>query len=180
MEGGSLAPANVSRLSSRPTTLPVTGSMVTAIGDSVMLAAAPDLSAALPGIYIDAVVSRQMRAGLAEVQTLAKAGGLRRVVLVGLGTNAAVTGMQINQLRAEIGPDRWLVLVNTHAARPWQNEVDRTLARAARHDRRVLLVDWHPAVENHTSLIRQGRVRPRSSAGLLYARMVKAVLETIR
>jgi peptidoglycan/LPS O-acetylase OafA/YrhL len=180
MEGGSRAPANVSRLSSAPTTLPVTGSMVTAIGDSVMLAAAPELSAALPGIYIDAVVSRQMSAGLAEVRTLAKAGGLRRVVLVGLGTNAAVTRRQIDQLRAEIGPDRWLVLVDTHEARPWQNEVDRTLARAARHDRRLLLVDWHPAIENQTSLLRQDRVPPRSSAGLLYARVVKAVLETIR
>jgi hypothetical protein len=154
--------------------------MVTAIGDSVMLAAAPDLSAALPGIYIDAVVSGQMSAGLAEVQTLARAGGLRRVVLVGLGTNAAVTRRQINQLRAEIGPDRWLVLVNTHEARPGQNEVDGTLARAARHDRRLLLVNWRSAIKNHTSLLRQGRVRPRSSAGLLYARAVKAVLETIR
>jgi hypothetical protein len=154
--------------------------MVTAIGDSVMLAAAPDLSAALPGIYIDTVVSRQMSAGLAEIQTLARAGGLRRVVLVGLGTNAAVTSRQISQLRAEIGPDRWLVLVNTHGATPGQSEVDRTLARAARHDRRLLLVNWRSAIKNHTSLLRQDRVRPRSSAGLLYARAVRAVLETIR
>jgi hypothetical protein len=180
MESGSHGPANVSRLSSAPTTLPVTGSMVTAIGDSVMLAAAPDLSAALPGIYIGTVVSRQMSAGLAEIQTLARAGGLRRVVLVGLGTNAAVTSRQISQLRAEIGPDRWLVLVNTHGATPGQSEVDRTLARAARHDRRLLLVNWRSAIKNHTSLLRQDRVRPRSSAGLLYARAVRAVLETIR
>jgi peptidoglycan/LPS O-acetylase OafA/YrhL len=180
MEGGSHAPASVSRLSGAPTTLPVTGSMVTAIGDSVMLAAAPDLSAALPGIYIDAVVSRQMSARLAEVQTLARAGGLRRVVLVGLGTNAVVTSRQINQLRAEIGPDRWLVLVSTQEVRPGQNEVDRTLARAARHDRRLLLVNWRSAIKNHTSLLRQDRVRPRSSEGLLYARAVEAVLETIR
>src|SRR5260370_40974822 len=154
--------------------------MVTAMGDSVMLAAALELRAALPGIYIDAVVGRQMSAGLAEVQTLAKAGGLRRVVLVGLGTSGPLTPMQINRLRAEIGADRWLVLVNTYVARPWQNEVDRTLARAARHDRRVLLVNWHSAIENHTSLLRRDQVRPRSSGGLLYASMIKAVLETIR
>src|SRR5690606_23135483 len=37
-----------------------TGDAITAIGDSVLLAAAPALQAAYPGIHIDAAVSRQM------------------------------------------------------------------------------------------------------------------------
>ena len=39
----------------------IPGSKVTAIGDSVMLAAAPQLQAALKGIYIDAVIRRMKR-----------------------------------------------------------------------------------------------------------------------
>jgi hypothetical protein len=161
-----------------PLTLAVTGSMVTAVGDLVMLAAAPELQAALPGIYIDAVVSRQMSAGLAEVRMLAAAGGLRRVVLVGLGTNGTVTAGQINRLRAVIGPDRWLVLVNTYEARPWEQEVNAAIAKAARSDSRVLMVNWYSAIENHPNLLRRDQIRPQASGSSLYARVVKAVVET--
>jgi hypothetical protein len=177
-EGGFRVPRVATKLGSTTMTLPVTGWMVTAVGDSVMLAAAPQLQAALPGIYIDAAVSRQMNAGLAEIRMIAAAGGLRRVVLVGLGTNGTVTASQINRLRAVIGPDRWLVLVNTYMARPWEQEVNAAIAKAARRDPRVLMVDWFSAIENHTSLLRLDQVRPRPSGGSLYARVVKAVVET--
>jgi hypothetical protein len=178
LEGGSLAPRVTTRLGMPPLTLAVTGSMVTAVGDLVMLAAAPELQAALPGIYIDAVVSRQMSAGLAEVRMLAAAGGLRRVVLVGLGTNGTVTAGQISRLRAVIGPYRWLVLVNTYEARPWEQEVNAAIAKAARRDSRVLTVNWYSAIENHPNLLRRDQVRPRDSGSALYARVVKAVVET--
>lgn len=175
---GLAAPRVATNLGNATMTLPVTGWMITAVGDSVMLAAAPELQAALPGIYVDAAVSRQMNAGLAEVRMIAAAGGLRRVVLVGLGTSGTVTASQINRLRAVIGPDRWLVLVNTYTARPWEQAVNAAIAKAARRDPRVLMVDWFSAIENHTSLLLLDHVRPRPSGGSLYARVVKAVVET--
>jgi hypothetical protein len=178
LEGDSGMPRVATKLGKPQLTLPVTGWMVTAVGDLVMQAATPELQAALPGIYVDAAVSRQMAAGLAEVRMIAAAGGLRRVVLVGLGTNGTVTASQINQLRAVLGPDRWLVLVNTYAARPWEQEVNAAIARAARRDPRVLLVDWYSAIENHTNLLRPDQIRPRSPGGSLYASIVKAVVET--
>jgi hypothetical protein len=177
-QGGIPTPRVATNLGNTTMTLPVTGWMITAVGDSVMLAAAPQLQAALPGIYVDAAVSRQMDAGLAEVRMIAAAGGLRRVVLVGLGTNGRVTASQINRLRAVIGPDRWLVLVNTYTARPWEHEVNTAIAKAARRDPRVLMVNWFSAIENHTSLLRVDQVRPRPSGASLYARVVKAVVET--
>jgi hypothetical protein len=177
-DGGAPAPTVAAKRGGATLTLPVTGWMVTAVGDSVMLAAAPALQAALPGIYIDAAVSRQMNAGLAEVRMIAAAGGLRRVVLVGLGTDGAVTASQINGLRSVIGPDRWLVLVNTYAARPWEQEVNAAMAKAARLDPRVLMVNWFSAIASHTNLLRPDQVRPRPPGASLYARVVKAVVET--
>ena len=73
----------------------IPGSKVTAIGDSVMLAAAPQLQAALNGIYINAAISRQMSAGLGVVQGLAGTGLLRSVVVLGLGTNGTVTTLSV-------------------------------------------------------------------------------------
>jgi hypothetical protein len=176
--GGSGTPRVTTKLGKPQLTLSVTGWMVTAVGDLVMQAAAPQLQAVLPGIYVDAAVSRKMAAGLAEVRMIAAAGGLRRVVLVGLGNNGTVTESQINQLRAVIGPDRWLVLVNTYAATPWEQEVNAAIAGAARRDPRVLMVDWHSAIVNHTDLLRPDQIRPRPPGGSLYASVVKTVVET--
>ncbi len=153
---------------------------MTAIGDSVMLAAAPELHAALPGIYIDAAISRQMNTGLNVVRDLARGGRLRPIVVVGLGTNGTVTSAQVRQLLAEVGPARWLVLVNTFVPRPWEHGVDATLAAAARRHLRVLLVNWHAAIEHRTDLLWDDGVHPKPEGGVLYASLVKAVVRTVR
>ncbi len=175
--GGAAAPAALTR-ARIPGQPAVTGSMVTAIGDSVMLASAQALEAALPGIYINAVVSRQMYAGVQVVQQLAASGQLRPILLLGLGTNGSMTASEIGQVRAAIGPHRWLVLISTYEPRPWEGPVNATLAAAAQHDRHVLLVNWYGAIENHTNLLRDDDVHPLPPGALLYAQVIKAVLQT--
>jgi hypothetical protein len=179
LEGVALAHQGTTKQGKAQATLPVTGWMVTAVGDSVMLAAAPELQAALPGIYVDAVAGRQMGAGLAEVRMIAAAGGLRRVVLVGLGTSGTVTASQISKLRAVIGPDRWLVLVNTYAAGPSGQEVNAAISKAVSLDPQVLLVNWRSVIAKHPNLLRPDLVRPLPAGAALYASVVRAVLETI-
>jgi lysophospholipase L1-like esterase len=158
----------------------IPGSKVTAIGDSVMLAAAPQLQAALKGIYIDAAVSRQMSAGLAVVQGLADAGLLRSVVVLDLGTNGTVTTRQIRQLLATIGPHHTLVLVNTFVPRPWQNEDNRVLAAAARKHDNVVLANWFATIEHRTGLLWDDDVHPRPQGATLYARMVATAVQATR
>lgn len=71
------------------------------------------------------------------------------------------------------------MLVNTYEARSGENEVNSTIAEAARQFPRVLMVNWYSGIEHHTSLLWRDQVHPRPSGGVLYARVVKAVLETI-
>src|ERR1019366_5873654 len=52
----------------------VHGSSVTAVGDSVMLGSEPALERRLPGIYVDAEVSRQFSVGLQAIAALASSG----------------------------------------------------------------------------------------------------------
>jgi peptidoglycan/LPS O-acetylase OafA/YrhL len=156
---------------------PVPGSRVTAIGDSVMLAAAPELAAALRGVYIDAQVSRQMSAGLLAVRHLADQGLLRPVVVVGLGTNGTVTSAQIRELLAEVGSRRELVLVNTFVPRPWEEKDNAVLAAAAGKHANVVLADWRQAIESRTGLLWADRVHPRPPGARLYARVVAAAVQ---
>jgi peptidoglycan/LPS O-acetylase OafA/YrhL len=153
------------------------GRQVTAIGDSVMLASAQQLHSAMPGIYIDAQVSRQMATGLAEISSLATEGLLRHVVIVGLGTNGAVTSGQIRDLLAEIGPGRKLVLVNTYEARPWERADNSVISAAARRYPNVVLANWHATIAHRTSLLWGDRVHPRPPGARLYAKVVAAAVQ---
>jgi len=154
--------------------------MVTAIGDSVMLASAQALQTALPGIYINAVVSRQMSAGVQVVRRLAASGKLRPVVLLGLGTNGNMSTGEINQVRAAIGPQRWLVLVNTYEPRAWEGPVNAEIDAAARHDPHVLLVNWHAAIGRHTDMLRDDDVHPLPPGAVLYAQLIRSALRRAR
>jgi peptidoglycan/LPS O-acetylase OafA/YrhL len=155
----------------------VPGSMVTAIGDSVMLAAAPQLQHTLPGIYINAMVSRQMSAGLALVRSLADSGMLRPVVVVGLGTNGTVTMAQVRQLIAMVGPHRRLVLINTFVPRSWQNGDNEVLGAAARAYANVIVANWYAVIEHRTDLLWDDGVHPRPSGAPLYARTVASAVQ---
>ena len=159
----------------------VKGSQVTAIGDSVMLASAAELEHDLPGIYIDAVVSRQMWGGVGLVQQLAARGTLRPVLIVGLGTNGTVTSVEIQRILRVIGPDRKLVLVNTFEARPWEHEVNATLAAAAsEYPGEVVLADWLHAIDHRTGLLWPDGVHPRPPGARIYARLVAAAVQGTR
>jgi len=155
----------------------VSGRQVTAVGDSVMVASAAALQAALPGIYINAQVGRSMVAGMAVIQSLAESGELRHYVVVGLGTNGPVSAAQIQQLRGLIGPRRDLILVNTFGPMPWESEVNSVLAAAARDSAQVSVADWHRAIAANTGLLWPDGIHPQPSGAVLYARVVLAALQ---
>jgi peptidoglycan/LPS O-acetylase OafA/YrhL len=153
------------------------GRYVTAIGDSVMLASAQSLRARLPGIYIDARISRQMSQGVLAVWRLAGTGKLRPIVVVGLGTNGPVTSRQIRALVAAAGRGRILVLVNTFVPRPWQTEVNAVLAGSARHNHNIVLANWFTAIRDRPNLLWDDGVHPRPRGAVLYARTLAAAVQ---
>jgi len=154
----------------------VRGRQVTAVGDSVMLASAAALQAAMPGIYIDAQVSRPMVTGLTIIQDLAASGQLRHYVVVGLGTNGPVSAAQIRELRRLIGPHRDLILINTFGPITWESQVNTVLNSAARRYARVKLANWHQAIAGHTSLLWPDGIHPKPSGAKVYARVVLAAI----
>jgi lysophospholipase L1-like esterase len=155
----------------------VSGGQVTAVGDSVMLASAAALEAALPGVYIDARIDRQTPTGLAVVRSLATAGRLRHVVVFSLGTNGSVTVRQLRQLQRIAGPGRELVLVSTFGPQAWEHAVNTALAVAARHGKHTELADWHQAIAARPSLLWPDGIHPRPDGARLYARVVLTAIK---
>jgi peptidoglycan/LPS O-acetylase OafA/YrhL len=95
--GGTALPATTTTAAptttAPPTTLPPPPPVV-ALGDSVMLGAADELTE--EGIYVDATVSRQMQTVVPEVEQLRDAGRLPQAMVVHLGTNGTLSDDTVN------------------------------------------------------------------------------------
>ena len=153
---------------------PFTGGEVVVVGDSVTIAAAPSLEADLPGIAVNAEVSRSVYAALPALQAM-DAGGARPCVVVALATNGSVETDQLDAILSYLGPDRRLVLVTAHgpARTTWippANETIRAFAQA--HPDQVAVADWDAAVAARPDLLFDDQVHPVPEGGALYAQTV--------
>lgn len=156
-----------------------TGATISAIGDSVMLASAPELQEAFPGIAIDAVVSRQMDEAPEIVRALADAGTLRDTLVLGLGTNGSIGLDTLEEVRSIVGPGRRIIVVDVHAPRPWTAEVNETLRAFASAHRFVAVADWDAAITPHPELLADDEIHPGPSGGRLYAEAIAAASATL-
>jgi hypothetical protein len=138
------------------------------VGDSVTLAAAPQLRAA--GWSVQARKNRTMTLGL---RILRDRRSLPRTVAVALGTNASVSKRDVARALRLVGPARRLVLVTPREVRgesAHDARVMRVMAR--RHPLRIVLVDWARRSQGHRSwlagdLIHLTLEGAREFAGLL-------------
>lgn len=163
-----------------PSPVPVTGENVTAVGDSVMLASAPALYERLPGIVVDAEVSRSIWAGAEIVDRLAASGSLRDHVVVALGTNGPVDRSVLTHIADTVGPQRDLILVNAHAPRDWIAGVNRDLASFARGRTGVVVADWSTAISKHPDLLAGDGIHPGSAGGAVFAEVVQRGIDDAR
>jgi len=154
-----------------------TGDQITAIGDSVMLASSQGLSEVFPGIQTDASVSRSIMVAPELIGNALSAGSLRQWVLIGLGTNSAITPNQLDQIRNMIGPDRVLVLVNAHGDRTWIPPTNQMLADyAAAHPDNVVLVDWDATANANAQVLGSDGIHPSMDSDI-YAKAVRQTIE---
>src|SRR5580692_7797896 len=115
---------------------------VTAIGDSVMLDYQDPLQTSIPGINVNASVSRQWSEGESILQTLKADGQLGADVVVALGTNGPITDTDFDNMMAILGGASRVVFVNVHVDRPWQDPNNAVLASGAGRYPNVVVADW--------------------------------------
>ncbi|PFG32111.1 peptidoglycan/LPS O-acetylase OafA/YrhL [Paramicrobacterium agarici] len=165
---------------SKPSPATISGSDITAVGDSVMLAAAPALEDTLPGIDIDAQVSRSMYTAPGILEDLKKRGRLRSTVVVGLGTNGPVNESTLREVVDVLGPDRHLILVNAYAPRDWIAGVNAELEAFASRHRTSVVADWRDAIEPRAGELLAGdSIHPGYEGGTVYAEAIMQSLQVL-
>jgi peptidoglycan/LPS O-acetylase OafA/YrhL len=128
---------------------PPAGQDVTAIGDSIMVDAAPYLQEMLPGIAIDAQVGQQLYQVQDAVNQLKAEGVVGNRLILELGTNGPYSVQEMEQLINSLGPMRKIVLVNTRVPRPWQQQVNETIAAVAQAYPQATVVNWYADSATH-------------------------------
>jgi peptidoglycan/LPS O-acetylase OafA/YrhL len=159
------------------TTAPPAGQGVTAIGDSVMVDAAPYLRQSLPGINIDAQVGQQLYQVQSQVQQLKAQMDIGDRVIIELGTNGPYTAAQLESLLNSLGPLQKIVLVNTRVPQPWQQEVNSTIASVAQNYPNAVIVDWFDDSATYPQYFYPDGVHLNPDGAKYYASLLVQALE---
>jgi hypothetical protein len=115
---------------------------VTAIGDSVMLDYQDPLQTDIPGIDVQAAVSRQWSEGESMLQQLKASGQLGSEVIVALGTNGPIAASDFDNMMAILSGASRVVFVNIHVDQPWQDPNNAVIAAGAARYPNVSIADW--------------------------------------
>lgn len=126
-------------------------SAFTAIGDSVMLGAVPEMQRLLPGGIIDAKEFRQVWDAVFVIRDLDYKGDLRDIVVVALGSNGSFGKSSGQELIDALGPDRtiyWIAPFGQYLT--WQESTTRILNELAEENENLTIWDWPETASQHT------------------------------
>lgn len=157
----------------------MTGENVTVIGDSVTVGASPALQKALPGVVVDAQVSRSVVVATGIIEQMKAQGTLRKYVVISLNTNSEASVADYEKIAEAAGSGHVLVLVNAYGDRAWIPRSNQAAADYVRsHPADSMLVDWDSAIAQHVEWLSADEIHPvmGGPGDDLYASLIRQAL----
>jgi peptidoglycan/LPS O-acetylase OafA/YrhL len=150
---------------------------VIAIGDSVMLGAAPKLLEALGGdTYVDAVVGRQYRDAADLLGAMKDQGRLGQGVVLHLGNNGPMSAATFRRVMDLLVDVPKVVVVNVRVTKPWEPDVNRVLAEQVPTYPNARLLDWWGESAMHGDWFYGDSTHLNPAGATAYALLVAAAL----
>jgi peptidoglycan/LPS O-acetylase OafA/YrhL len=157
-----------------PTTKPITvPAHVLGIGDSVMRGASSSLQSTIPGMAIDAAVSRQFAQAIDVVRTYESYGALPSTVVIHLGTNGRITNDTFDQIMRTIGPGHNVYFLTARVPRLWESEVNNTLHQGATRWPNAHILEWRDFAGCHDDWFVNDGFHLRTPGQHAYAEFVR-------
>jgi hypothetical protein len=185
LAGAATTTAPATTVAPAPTTTLAPGASppaITAFGDSVMLGAANQLIATIDPMFatatvphvttVDAKESRQFSAGVDEIQAYKAQGLLGQYVIVQLGTNGAVDPGDFDRMMSILSDRQKVIIINAKVPRPWEQEVNDTLAAGVKKYKNASLLDWHSYGDAHPEFFYDDGIHLRPAGADAYAHFV--------
>jgi peptidoglycan/LPS O-acetylase OafA/YrhL len=149
---------------------------VLSIGDSVMLGARSSLQTTIPGIAVDASVSRQFWQAILVVAYYVQHGLEPPVVVIHSGTNGRITDGMFDTMMRTIGPGHQVYFLTARVPRWWESEVNSTLRNGVKRWKNAHLVDWRSYSGCHDDWFVHDGFHLTTVGQQAYASLVKAGL----
>jgi hypothetical protein len=151
---------------------------VLAIGDSVVLGDKSRLLATVPGIAVDAKVSRQFWDAVSVVQAYQSFNALPATLVIHLGTNGRITPDLFDQLMRAIGPEHQVYFLTARVPRIWETEDNANLhAGMARWPKQVHVLEWRDYAGCHDDWFVNDGFHLRTPGQYAYAQFVLSGLD---
>lgn len=163
-----------------PTPTPIDGSQVDVIGDSVTLASVPKLAAKLPGINVNAEVSRSSIAGFSIMRAMRDQGTLRPYLVFALATNSTFRVQDGQNLLSELPPTTKIVFVTGFGkpSQQWIQISNQTMySLAGEYPDRVKVAPWDRAIAPHPELLASDSVHPQPAGQDIYTQLIYDALQ---
>lgn len=158
-----------------------TGSDITAVGDSVLLAASEAVQERYPGIDINASVSSHYEDGLTILRQQEAEGTLRDIILLSFGTNGSSDGAGNPNLLADVrdiaGPHRAIIYVLPFSDRWYTPDAEAELLAESRSNNQVYIANWCQAARDDQSLLRDDLIHPTPAGALAYVDAIADALD---
>jgi hypothetical protein len=124
--------------------------VLTAVGDSVMLGAAPEILKAFPGSYIDAKESRQVWDAPDILKKIKKKGRMTDTVVIALGMNGYFTKETGQEVIDAAGDSKVYWVIPYGQGISWLDDELTVLQTLAGKNDNLTLLDWPSVAEGHT------------------------------
>jgi peptidoglycan/LPS O-acetylase OafA/YrhL len=159
-----------------PATVPAPPPGALGVGDSVMLGARSALQRAIPGMAVDAVVSRQFTNAIATLQYYRDRGLLPKTVVVHLGTNGRFGDPEFDTMMSVIGPNRTVFFLTARVPRSWEGDVNAHLAAGVARHHNAHLIDWRAYSTCHNDWFAKDQYHVDATGAQVYADLVRAAV----
>lgn len=147
-----------------------------AVGDSVMLGAARELLKTIPGLEVDAQVSRHIAVTVAILQARRAAGRLGKVVIIHIGNNGSMTAKQFDDLMQPLVDLPRVLVFNLKEPRKWETPNNQVISEGVTRYSNAVLIDWHTYGVEHPDLFAPDGIHIGAAGAKAYTALVLAQL----
>ncbi|CAK8053577.1 acyltransferase family protein [Eupransor demetentiae] len=148
---------------------------ITAIGDSVMLDAAPSLQELNSKVVVNAQVGRQATDAINDLISQINSQGISSRLVIGLGTNGDIKESDIERLMAALPKNEKVYWANNYVvSKPWMTTNNQLLEKEAKKYSNFYVVDWADLVAGHGDWLASDGVHPGPTGNLNYTRAIVA------
>lgn len=149
---------------------------ISAVGDSLLLNAAPNLQKVIPQMTVDAKIGRQMTDVINILKTLKNQKHLADHILITSGTNGTVSKDQIDQVMKIAGHKRKVYWVNNFADRNWVVGNNQNLQQQAKQYQNLKIVNWNILADQHKEWLGRDQVHPTPTGSIEYTKNILRVI----